>query len=448
MIKRLEHFLTTRHLLIGTGLMRFFLGSGILYHLLFHYRERHLLWGSGGLWPTYKFLEASAERGIITLFQLSDSPWFFECIYHLGILIVLMFTLGFRTRLATVLTFLLFWSLYYRNPFITNGGDNLVRIQLFYMMFTQAGAAFSLDRWLKKRKQGKIRGWLAPYGAVLHNVAAAAIIIQLVFLYFTSGIYKVMGSMWQEGTAVYYAMRVQDYVWPKVSPWFWQSETIIVFLSYASVLFQVSFPFLLLNRFTKYLALLGAFTFHTGVGLMMNLALFSWYMIACEWILLGDREYRRLARFGKGIRSKGGAWMLKHRPVFFTRREVTIFYDGWCPFCTQSVNTARRLDWFRLLKFVSFREPGVPERFNLDPARLEQRLHSTGDGKTFHEGIDGILQMVTRLPLLWPALPFFFLSRWLGIGQRVYDWIATRRTILPTGGCDEHCSIENPKKSS
>ena len=299
MIKRLEHFLTTRHLLIGTGLMRFFLGSGILYHLLFHYRERHLLWGSGGPWPTYKFLEASAERGIITLFQLSDSPWFFECIYHLGILIVLMFTLGFRTRLATVLTFLLFWSLYYRNPFITNGGDNLVRIQLFYMMFTQAGAAFSLDRWLKKRKQGKIRGRLAPYGAVLHNVAAAAIIIQLVFLYFTSGIYKVMGSMWQEGTAVYYAMRVQDYVWPKVSPWFWQSETIIVFLSYASVLFQVSFPFLLLNRFTKYLALLGAFTFHTGVGLMMNLALFSWYMIACEWILLGDREYLSLGPLRK-----------------------------------------------------------------------------------------------------------------------------------------------------
>lgn len=133
---------------------------------------------------------------------------------------------------------------------------------------------------------------------------------------------------------------------------------------------------------------------------------------------------------------------------FFARWEVTVFYDGWCPFCTQSVNTARRLDWLRLLKFVSFREPGVPERFGLDPDRLEQRLHSTGDGKTFHEGIDGILQMVTRLPLLWPAVPFLFLSRWLGFGQRVYDWIAARRTILPTGGCDEHCSIEDPKKSS
>ncbi|PTX60798.1 putative DCC family thiol-disulfide oxidoreductase YuxK [Melghirimyces profundicolus] len=445
MRERLERFLTTKHLLIGTALTRIGLGAGVLFHLLYHYSERHLLWGGEGLWPTAKFLEGSEERGIWTLFHISESPWFFEGVYHLGILATLMFILGFKTRLATILTFLTVWSLYYRNPFVTNGGDNILRIQLFYLMFAQAGARFSLDRVFRKNKKP---GRAEPCLSILHNAAVVAVILQLLFMYFTSGIYKVMGSMWQEGTAVYYAMRVQDYVWPGVSEWIWSSEARIVFLTYSSVLFQVAFPFLLLNRYTKYLAVAGAFAFHTGVGLMMNLALFSWYMISCEWILLTDRDYRRLARRWQRLRSKGGSLMEKHRPLFLTRQEVTVFYDGWCPFCTKSVRTARKLDWFRLLHFVSFREPHVVKTHNLDPDRLEKRLHSTRDGRRFCEGIDAIIQMGARLPLLWPVLPFLLLSKWLGLGQRVYDAIAARRTIIPTGACDEHCSLEDRKRTS
>lgn len=444
-VKRLERFLTTKHFLIGTSLMRLSMGLGILFYLLAHYPERHLLWGADGLWPTEKFMEAAEERGIITLFHLSDAPWFFDLIYHGGIVTTVMFILGFRTRLATILTFLLFWSLYYRNSFVTNGGDNIIRLQLFYLIFAQAGTYFSLDRrWIEKR--GKRR--LDVYLSILHNAAVCAIAIQLIIVYFTSGIYKVMGSMWQEGTAVYYAMRVQDYIWPGVSEWIWQSETLVVFLTYSSVLFQVAFPFLLLNRYTKYLAVAGALAFHTSVGLMMNLALFSWYMICCEWILLTDRDYRRLARLKSRVFAKGGTLMAQHRPSFLRRQEVTIFYDGWCPFCTRSVTTAKKLDWFRLLHFVSFREPGVPDRYELDPEQLEKRLHSTRDGHSFQEGIDGIIQMGARLPLLWPLLPLLILSKWLGLGQRVYDAIAARRRIIPTGGCDEHCSIEDRKRSS
>lgn len=304
MIHRLNHFLSTKRVLIGTSLMRFSLGTGILFYLLYHYQERHLLWGSEGLWPTEKFMESSGERGIITLFHLSDAPWFLDGIYHIGILAVVMFTIGFRTRLATIFTFLIFWSLYYRNPFITNGGDNIVRIQLFFLLFAQAGTHFSLDRMLSQRRTSS-KSRLEPYSSILHNFAVLAMILQLVCLYTTSGIYKIMGSMWQGGTAVYYAMRVQDYVWPGVSEWIWQSEGLIVLLTYSSVLFQVSFPFLLLNRYTKYLALLGAFCFHTGVGLVMNLALFSWYMISFEWLLLTDSEYHRLIKRWKTLYSKG-----------------------------------------------------------------------------------------------------------------------------------------------
>ncbi|GGE26428.1 hypothetical protein GCM10011571_30780 [Marinithermofilum abyssi] len=452
MIRRLERFLTTKHVLIGTSWLRIFFGAGILFYLLSHYSERHLLWGADGLWPYQQFLAGSEKREIWTLYHLSSSPIAFEVIFHGTLFVTLLWTIGWHTRLTGVLTFLCFWSLYYRNPFITNGGDNIVRLQLLYLLFADLGARFSVDRWRKRRRQTAPSPWLEkirPYAAVLHNAAVAMAIVQVMLMYFTAGLYKVMGSMWQNGTAIYYAMRVQEFAWPGYSEKLWASETLVVLLTYTSVLFQVAFPFLLLNRYTKYAAVCGAILFHLGIGVFMNLALFSWFMIGIELILLTDKDYRRLSH----LLGRAGRWMRRRLSwigdqPFFARRRVTVFYDGWCSFCQASVDSARRLDLFGLLRFVSFREKGVPERYGLDPVKLEQRLHSTADGHTFYDGIDGIIQMITRLPLLWPTLPGLWLARILGIGQRVYDWIAARRTIIPAGGCDDHCRVEYRPESA
>ncbi|PTM56496.1 DCC1-like thiol-disulfide oxidoreductase family protein [Desmospora activa] len=451
MIQQLERWLSHPHHLIGVALFRIFTGVGISFYLIYHWPERHLLWGDTGLWPREVYLAEAADRGIWTLFHLTESPWLLEAVYGGGLVVSFLFTIGLWTRPLSIAVFLVFWSLYYRNTNVPNGGDNLIRIQLFFLMFTQAGARLSVDAWLRRRS-GKppspLSRMLRPYGALFHNLAVVAMVGQLLFLYFTAGIYKVMGSMWQEGTAVYYAMRVQDFVWPGVSKVIWASEGGIVFLTYSSVLFQIAFPFLLLNRWSKYAAILGALLFHAGVGLMMNLVLFSWYMIACEWLLLSDREYRWLKNTLSPLLPRKGGLTMKHGSSENNRpsaMSITVFYDGWCRFCTKSVTTASRLDWFGWIRFVSFREPGIIQQWNLDPEKVEKRLHSTADGIHFREGIDGIIHMVGRLPLLWPTLPFLQLAKILGLGQRLYDWIASRRTIIPTGGCDEHCEIRKPK---
>ncbi|SDW77433.1 Vitamin K-dependent gamma-carboxylase [Marininema mesophilum] len=306
-MKRCEKFLTTQHLLIGTSLLRITMGLGMLYFFFYHFSERHLLWGASGLWPTTPFIEGAKTRGLVTLFQLTDSSWFLDMVYFSGIIVTILFIIGYRTRLFSILAFIIIWSIYFRNPYVTNGGENILRLEMFYLLFANAGAYFSIDSWLKKRRgtpSAPKFASLLPYQSVLHNFAVAAIIVQLLYMYFTAGIYKVMGPMWQNGTAVYYAMRVQDYVWPGVSEKVWSSEEFILLLTYSSVLFQIAFPFLLLNRYTKYIALLGAMLFHLGVGLLMNLMLFSWYMISCEMILLTDRDYRFIGNKLRKLRRK------------------------------------------------------------------------------------------------------------------------------------------------
>jgi predicted DCC family thiol-disulfide oxidoreductase YuxK len=125
---------------------------------------------------------------------------------------------------------------------------------------------------------------------------------------------------------------------------------------------------------------------------------------------------------------------------------VHLFYDGWCPFCRRSIATLQQLDLPALLDPVSFREPSVLRRFGLDAARAEARLQArAASATTTVEGIDAVTLIATRLPALWPTVPLLWAASRLGIGQRVYDWIAIRRKIIPTG-CGLHCVERSPSE--
>ncbi|MBI3974985.1 MAG: DUF393 domain-containing protein [Armatimonadetes bacterium] len=116
------------------------------------------------------------------------------------------------------------------------------------------------------------------------------------------------------------------------------------------------------------------------------------------------------------------------------RLRVFLFYDGWCVLCRRATATLRRLDVLGLLDPVSFRDPGVVQRFGLDPAKVAARLHAQARGAPRpREGIDALILIATRLPPVWPLLPVLWIAARIGLGQRVYDWIAARRTLIPAG---------------
>ncbi len=97
------------------------------------------------------------------------------------------------------------------------------------------------------------------------------------------------------------------------------------------------------------------------------------------------------------------------------------------------MSTLKRLDLFRLLEPISVRDPAVVERFGLDPVRVVLRLHARAGNHPPAEGIDAVILIATRLPPIWPAVPILWLAARLGFGQRLYDWLALRRGVVPGG---------------
>lgn len=269
---------------MGLKFIRILLGWIMIYIYTINYAQRHFLFSMDGVF---------ANPTSFNLFYVSN-PVVFEVLYHAAILAALCFVMGVGGRFTTFINFLFFWSWSSAALMIGDGGDNLLRVMFPYLLLTDLYGKLEVKpATLWKRVQG-----------MLHNFGLAAMVLQLCYLYFTAGLMKVQGDMWQDGTALYYILQVQEFSNPAIAGLIVNNPLISVIGSYVTVFFQVAFPFLILNRRLKYVAILTSIFMHIGIWLFMNLPSFSWIMITFELALLSDSEYKSLFAKQKALLDK------------------------------------------------------------------------------------------------------------------------------------------------
>lgn len=289
---------STEHRLVGLALWRVSTGLCLLYWYLSHYFNRWYLWGPNGVHPYADFVATTR----LSLYAVSESPWYFEALFHAGLIAAALFTLGWKTRYIAPLNFAFHYSLYRRNPFFPNGGDNLAVIVQFFLMFANTAAFAAIDA-AAPRSEGA-RSLAARLLAVVHNGALVAAILQLCTVYTFAGLHKASGEMWYTGTAIYYILNVAEYAWPPYSTWLTSNPYLVVALSYATVVFQLGFALALVSPRTRYLWVVGGIAFHGGIAVMMGLWTFSWFVLSVYWLLLSDAEYRQLSAWFIGARGR------------------------------------------------------------------------------------------------------------------------------------------------
>jgi hypothetical protein len=198
----------------------------------------------------------------------------------------LFLLLGLATRPAAIVAWVLAISFANINDRIDNAGDSIRNIILFYLMLCPCGAVWSVDRlW---------RRWRGPEAPVLYVSPwpIRLLFVQMIFIYFCNGVYKVVGESWREGNSLYYVMG--DFTLTRISLadcplplWVMQAMTWTV------LFWELSFPFLvMLHRWTRVVALCFGALFHIGIFMTMELGFFVPYalclylpLVPWEWLL-------------------------------------------------------------------------------------------------------------------------------------------------------------------
>ncbi|MFI8939091.1 HTTM domain-containing protein [Streptomyces syringium] len=150
--------------------------------------------------------------------------------------------------------------------------------------------------WLARHHApGEPRTVLDAFANLAHNGALLVIMVEVCLIYATAGWYKIQGSRWQDGTALFYPMHI-DYFspWPALSHALASSGTVVLLLSYGTVAVQVAFPFTLLNRRVKNVLLAVMMAEHVGIAVTLGLPFFSLAMIVADAVFLPTSFLRRL----------------------------------------------------------------------------------------------------------------------------------------------------------
>ncbi|MER7662037.1 HTTM domain-containing protein [Streptomyces sp. NPDC096193] len=143
--------------------------------------------------------------------------------------------------------------------------------------------------WMANRRapRGEPRILLDALANFAHNAGLVVIMAEVCLIYATAGWYKIQGSRWQDGTALYYPLKLDYFTpWPALSDLLASGGLMVMVLTYGTVVVQVAFPFTLFNRRVKNVLLAAMMLEHAGIALLLGLPFFSLAMIAADAVFL------------------------------------------------------------------------------------------------------------------------------------------------------------------
>lgn len=225
----------------------------------------------------------------LLLFWPKEDTWL-TVWYALFMIASFSLAVGFCTRACAFLVWLMLVSMHHDTFVYTNGGDVLMRLSAFYLIFSYAGSLYSIDSILfKTRNDLELLLCKPPWAQRLLQ-------LQLTAIYFQCFWTKLSGKVWLDGSAVYYILKTDHY-----------SHLGLAQLSSNFLLCQLLCWFTLATEFslftliwfkrTRYFALALGVLFHFGIDLCMNLPMFEYYFIALFLLFLDDAEVRRIFAF-------------------------------------------------------------------------------------------------------------------------------------------------------
>ena len=340
-----------------------------------------------------------------SLYFLSGS-WVWALFLNLiAALAALALILGYRTQIATIVSLILLVSLHNRASLLLQGGDNLLLLLIFWSLFLPLGARFSLDA---ARVHPDHQQRLAEQPNQFLSVGTVAILLQAMAVYFFSAFLK-SGSEWfEDGTAIYYALHLDELATDFAVLWrdmHWLTVPLTRYVWWLELLGPILMFSPVLRVPVRLLIMAAFISMEIGFIFNLHIGLFPYISIASILLFMPSEVWNRLAeRFD----SRAGVGLL-------------IYYDQDCTFCL-------KMCWI-LKTFLGLKHTRI------EPAQSVPEVGEILEREFSWVVVDPAGETHIKwqaMTTVFSASPWFF---WLGkvvgwpdrLGDRIYDSVATHR---------------------
>jgi len=194
--------------------------------------------------------------------------------------------LGYKARFQAVCVYIWLISFQHRLHLINDGEDKMLRIFGFLLIFMPIGRWLSIDSGARLSGPPQAPAW-----------ALRLVQFQTALVVFCAGWEKCLGASWQNGTAMYYVTRMNDFYGRFPAPdALLNSMTALKAMTWATLAVEIGLPLLVWFRPLTLPVVAAAVGFHLVIEYQMNLFLFQWLMI------LGWLTFLATADIGGGKR--------------------------------------------------------------------------------------------------------------------------------------------------
>lgn len=281
----------------GLAIFRVITGFLLLKNYIFYLPMAKYLFGKDAIYPIQNYID------LFKYFNVSYLAYPFErehwLLVYLIICIILsaLFVLGIGRNITSIVLYIFVINLSWRNGFILDGSDNVVQVTLPFLAISNS---FKYLTWNNGyvNSESPIKyimnnSFFPDFKRQLNDFAVIGIWIQISFVYLFTALAKLQGKLWLNGTAVYYTMRVDEFMATSWNIPLTQNHYFVVLSTYFTVFWELSFPFLVWFRQTKRYTLLLGVILHFGIWIFMRIDNFSWIMIGSYFVFLTDLEYKK-----------------------------------------------------------------------------------------------------------------------------------------------------------
>lgn len=170
-----------------------------------------------------------------------------------------------ETRLNSVVIFGLFYIVENICISMWDGGVNLMHLILIYLVFLSSS-------------EKKLSPRYDDVKVMTNNCVLYMTRIQIALVYLCAGLMKIHGDLWGKGIALYYTLNIEQYSHPFLVHVAQKFPLITVVGNYVTLLFQLSFPFLIWFHGTRKPMLFLGTLLHLGIAFGMGLFGFGFAM--------------------------------------------------------------------------------------------------------------------------------------------------------------------------
>lgn len=214
------------------SLFRIALGLLILLDMVIRLGDVRAFYTQEGVLPLHLIQSNTVFHWHLPVYEISDtySTVILLLCIHAGLAV--LFAAGYGGKWLQSLLLLFYISLHLRNPYITQGGDTLIRLLLFWTLF------FPLHHHFLFKKKPKP---VAAYS----GFPVLAYLLQLSMLYVFSAVLKTSPEWHSKGTALYYAFNLDCIQWPTAN-YLLNYPVLLKYVTHIVFYFELYGPILLL----------------------------------------------------------------------------------------------------------------------------------------------------------------------------------------------------------